>query len=139
MVFSRTAGYGVAALTNPHDIVAAIIQGDGVGTVAGSDQNAAVARHGEILCLRAVQIGQDNGLKQRILIGIDAIGARGRDKINLRWRRGRERRHPGLNRYQILGVEDPTRVAATDEDVVDIRRYRVNTLPDEQCVKRSQV
>ena len=82
LVCSRTAGYGVATPTNPHDIVAAIIQGDGVGTVAGGDQNVAVAGHGEILCLRAVQIGQHNGLKIRI--GIDVIAARGRDKINLR-------------------------------------------------------
>ena len=60
-VSSRTAGYGVAASTEFNDIVAAILQRNGVGTVAGRDQHVAVARHGKIL--RTAGILEDDGLQ----------------------------------------------------------------------------
>ena len=112
-VSSRTAGYGVAASADFNDIVAAILQRDGVGTVAGRDHHVAVARYGKIL--RTACILEDDGLKlQRILIGVDAVGAGRCDIENLRRRRDRERRRSDLNRYQARCVLDPARVAATD-------------------------
>src|SRR5579863_10216281 len=79
-VASGTAGDSVAPRTEIDDIVAVVRQFDDIVTVAGCDQNVGATGHRKMLL--AAGIIKDNGLKRRILIGIDLIGTGGRNIID---------------------------------------------------------